>query len=284
MSPKYATILILSGALCMSFAALFVKLIQNADGFQILFYRGFPQCMMVMIVACFIRRISLVEFFKSIDKTDLILGFTMCIAFSFYIFALLNTSVASALFILSISPVFAALLSWRIIGEIPTKTTWIAILFAMVGVTIMVGADLTRGQLIGNLFAMISAFSFALMLVFARKSKKSDVLTGNFLGAGFAILMAIILAYSYGDGLIVSTQDMLLSFALGAFTIGIGIAFVAWAAPYLPAPNVGVLVLIESVLAPVWVWLFLDMPMKYQEILGGLIILCAVLILSTKRK
>ena len=284
MSPKYATILILSGALCMSFAALFVKLIQNADGFQILFYRGFPQCMMVMIVACFIRRISLVEFFKSIDKTDLILGFTMCIAFSFYIFALLNTSVASALFILSISPVFAALLSWRIIGEIPTKTTWIAILFAMVGVTVMVGADLTRGQLIGNLFAMISAFSFALMLVFARKSKKSDVLTGNFLGAGFAIIMAIILAYSYGDGLIVSTQDMLLSFALGAFTIGIGIAFVAWAAPYLPAPNVGVLVLIESVLAPVWVWLFLDMPMKYQEILGGLIILCAVLILSTKRK
>ncbi len=284
MSPKYATILILSGALCMSFAALFVKLIQNADGFQILFYRGFPQCMMVMIVACFIRRISLVEFFKSIDKTDLILGFTMCIAFSFYIFALLNTSVASALFILSISPVFAALLSWRIIGEIPTKTTWIAILFAMVGVSVMVGADLTRGQLIGNLFAMISAFSFALMLVFARKSKKSDVLTGNFLGAGFAILMAIILAYSYGDGLIVSKQDMLLSFALGAFTIGIGIAFVAWAAPYLPAPNVGVLVLIESVLAPVWVWLFLDMPMKYQEILGGLIILCAVLILSTKRK
>ena len=284
MSPKYATILILSGALCMSFAALFVKLIQNADGFQILFYRGFPQCMMVMIVACFIRRISLVEFFKSIDKTDLILGFTMCIAFSFYIFALLNTSVASALFILSISPVFAALLSWRIIGEIPTKTTWIAILFAMVGVTVMVGADLTRGQLIGNLFAMISAFSFALMLVFTRKSKKSDVLTGNFLGAGFAILMAIILSYSYGDGLIVSTQDMLLSFALGAFTIGIGIAFVAWAAPYLPAPNVGVLVLIESVLAPVWVWLFLDMPMKYQEILGGLIILCAVLILSTKRK
>jgi drug/metabolite transporter (DMT)-like permease len=77
---------------------------------------------------------------------------------------------------------------------------------------------------------------------------------------------------------------MLLSFALGAFTIGIGIAFVAWAAPYLPAANVGVLVLIESVLAPVWVWLFLDMPMKYQEILGGLIILCAVLILLTKRK
>jgi drug/metabolite transporter (DMT)-like permease len=76
---------------------------------------------------------------------------------------------------------------------------------------------------------------------------------------------------------------MWLSFSLGAFTIGIGIAFVAWAAPYLPAPNVGVLVLLESVLAPIWVWLFLGLPMKYQEISGGMIILFAVLILSLQK-
>ena len=98
MTSKYAPISILFGALCMSFAALLVRLIQNADGFQILFYRGFPQCIMVMIVACVIRRISIKDFFISIDKTDISLGLAMCIAFSFYIFALLNTSVASALF------------------------------------------------------------------------------------------------------------------------------------------------------------------------------------------
>jgi drug/metabolite transporter (DMT)-like permease len=284
MTSRYASISILIGALCMSFAALLVRLIQDADGFQILFYRGFPQCLMVMIVACFIRQISIKDFFKTIDKTDIYLGFTMCIAFSFYIFALLNTSVASALFILSIAPVFAALLSWYLIGEIPTNRTWISILCALIGVTIMVGADLTSGRLLGNLFAMISALSFALMLVMARKSRKSDVLTGNFLGAGFAIILAMILACAYGDGLLIPTKDLWLSFMLGAFTIGIGIAFVAWGAPYLPAPNVGVLVLIESVLAPIWVWLFLDMPMKYQEIIGGMIIFCAVLILSTSKK
>ena len=283
MTPKYAPISILFGALCMSFAALLVRLIQNADGFQILFYRGFPQCIMVMIVACLIRRISIKEFFVSIDKTDIYLGLAMCIAFSFYIFALLNTSVASALFILSIAPVFAAVLSWVIIGEIPTKRTWLAIVCAIIGVTVMVGTDLTSGQLIGNLFAMISALSFALMLVMARKSKKSDVLTGNFLGACFAIILATILAYTNGDGLVIPAKDMWLSFSLGAFTIGIGIAFVAWAAPYLPAPNVGVLVLLESVLAPIWVWIFLGLPMKYQEISGGMIILCAVLILSLQK-
>ena len=236
-----------------------------------------------MVVACVIRNINIKDFFKSIDNTDIYLGFAMCIAFSFYIFAILNTSVASALFILSIAPVFAALLSWWIIGETPTKRAWLAIFCAITGVGIMVSANLTSGRLMGNFFAMISALSFALMLVMARKSNKSDALTGNFLGAGFAIVLSIILAYTYGDGLKVAVSDMWLSFALGAFTIGIGIAFVAWGAPYLPAPNVGVLVLIESVLAPVWVWMVLDIPMKYQEILGGMIILCAVLILSSQK-
>jgi drug/metabolite transporter (DMT)-like permease len=283
MTSKYAPISILIGATCMSFAALLVHLIEDADGFQILFYRGFPQCIMVMAVACVIRRVSIKNFIKSIDKTDFHLGFAMCVAFSFYIFALLNTSVASALFILSMAPVFAALLSWYIIGEIPTKRAWLAITCATIGVAIMVGADLTSGHLIGNFFAMISALSFALMLVMARKSKKNDVLTGNFLGAGFAIVLSIILAHTYGDGLIITAKDMWLSFALGAFTIGIGIAFVAWGAPYLPAANVGVLVLIESILAPVWVWIFLNLPMKYQEITGGIIILCAVLILSSQK-
>ena len=283
MTPKSATISILMGALCMSFAALFVRLIQNADGYQILFYRGFPQCGIVILIACIARGMSIRNFFTSIDRTDVLLGITMCSAFSFYIFALLNTSVASALFILSIAPVVAALLSWLLIGEKPSNRTWAAIFLALIGVAIMVGAGLSQGRMLGNFFAIISACSFALMLVIARKSKKTDVLTGNFLGSGFAIILMVILAFTIGDGLIISTSDMWLSFILGAFTIGLGIALVAWGAPYLPAANVGVLVLLESVMAPVWVWVFLGYPMETQEIFGGLMVLCAVIMLSLKK-
>jgi drug/metabolite transporter (DMT)-like permease len=284
MSPKSATLSILFGALCMSFAALFVRLIENADGYQILFYRGFPQCFVVMLIACRMRAISPLQFIKSIDRVDIFLGVAMCSAFSFYVFALLNTSVASALFILSIAPVVAAILAWLIIGEHPTKRTWIAIALSLVGVGIMVGAGAADGRLLGNIFALISASSFALMLVTARKSKKTDVLTGNFLGALFALILTGTLAITIGHGLSISLPDLFLSLGLGAFTIGIGIAFVARGAPWLPAANVGVLVLLESVMSPIWVWLLLSVPMQSQEILGGIIVLMAVLILTVQKQ
>lgn len=280
MSPKSATLSILFGALCMSFAALFVRLIENADGYQILFYRGFPQCAVVMLIACRARRINPVQFILAIDRVDVFLGVAMCSAFSFYVFALLNTSVASALFILSIAPVVAAILSWIIIGERPSGSTWAAIALSLIGVGIMVGTGATDGRLLGNIFAVISASSFALMLVTARKSKKTDVLTGNFLGAGFAVILMGILAITIGKGLTISTPDLLLSFGLGAFTIGLGIAFVAWGAPWLPSAMVGVLVLLESVMAPVWVWVLLGDAMESQEIIGGVLVLSAVLLLT----
>lgn len=284
MTPKSATLSILFGALCMSFAALFVRLIENADGYQILFYRGFPQCLVVLLIACRMRRISPFQFIKSIDRVDIFLGVAMCSAFSFYVFALLNTSVASALFILSIAPVVAALLAWLMIGERPTTRTWAAIVLSLVGVGIMVGAGAADGRLLGNIFALISASSFALMLVTARKSKKTDVLTGNFLGALFALILMGGLAVIAGKGLSINTPDLLLSLGLGAFTIGLGIAFVARGAPWLPAANVGVLVLLESVMSPVWVWIFLGTPMQSQEIIGGLLVLTAVLILTVHKR
>jgi len=67
---------------------------------------------------------------------------------------------------------------------------------------------------------------------------------------------------------------------MGAFTIGIGIAFVTWGTAYVPAAEVSLLVLIESVLGPVWPWIFLGEAMSNLEIIGGFVVLCAVVLLA----
>lgn len=278
--------LVLLGATLMSFAALFVRQLDTVDGFQILAYRGVSQGVMVLVVACVIRRISPVAFLGSLDRTDWMAGIAMAFAFSFYIFSLLNTSVASTLFILSIAPVFAALMSWFWIGEKPTTVTWISMLLALLGVLVMVGAGLELGRTAGNLYAVVSAVSFAFMLVLARRSGKSDLLGGNFLGATLAMAAMGGIALLVSDGgLRVSMRDLLLMLCMGAFTIGLGIAFVAWAAPSLPSAEVSLLVLIESVLSPLWVWIFVGESMSVYEISGGglLILAVAVLVLMQGR-
>lgn len=277
MSRRKAMALVLLGATFMSFAALFVRQLDTVDGFQILAYRGISQGAMVLVVACVIRRVSPVTFLGSLDRTDWLAGIAMAFAFGFYIFSLLNTSVASTLFILSIAPVFAALMSWLWIGEKPTTVTWISMALALLGVLVMVGAGVELGRTAGNLYAVVSAVSFALMLVLARRSGKSDLLGGNFLGASLAMVaMGGIALLVSEDGLRVSMRDLILMLCMGAFTIGLGIAFVAWAAPSLPSAEVSLLVLIESVLSPLWVWIFVGEKMSIYEISGGGLLLVSV--------
>lgn len=264
----------------MSFSGLCIRLLEDADGYQILTVRGIAQGVVVWAVACTIRKITPLQFLKDFDRTDALIGVLMACAFCFYIFSLLNTSVASTLFILSIAPVFAALLGWLLVNEKPTLINIAAIATALVGVLIMVGAGVDLGRTTGNLFAVVSALTFACMLVIARKSQKKDVLAGNFLGAVLASIIMGTFALTAGRGLSVSASDLILILAMGAFSIGLGIALVASAAPNLPAAEVSLLVLLESVLAPVWVWLFLGEAMSATEIVGGALIMLSVVMLS----
>ena len=79
-----------------------------------------------------------------------------------------------------------------------------------------------------------------------------------------------------GASFAVLPQDLAIILIMGAFGIGIGIAFVTWGASYVPAAEVSLLVLIESVLGPVWPWIFLGEAMSATELIGGLTILASV--------
>ena len=283
MNRNHAVLAVLAGAICMSFAGLCVRLLNDADGYQILTYRGIAQCLMVWTVACITRNIRPQQFIRAFDRTDGLIGVLMAGAFCFYVFSLLNTSVASTLFILSIAPVFAALLGWLFNNEKPTMVNSIAIICALIGVLVMVGAGVDLNRTAGNLFAVISALAFACMLVIARHSNKKDVLAGNFLGALLASITMAILAVTIGRGLQLSAHDLSIALIMGAFSIGLGISLVAWAAPNLPAAEVSLLVLLESVVAPLWVWLFLGEAMSGKEIIGGGLILSSVVMLSLTR-
>jgi drug/metabolite transporter (DMT)-like permease len=272
--------LILMGAVGMSLAALFVRLIDQADGFQILTYRSIALASVIALMACLRRRTNPLAFVRSLDRADWSMGAVLSLAFTTYVFALLNTSVASALFILASAPLIAAILAWAWLGERPKPMVWLTIALAGVGIAVMAGEGIALGRTTGNLFAFSSAAFFAIMLVIARRSGKDDVLGGTFLGGVLSCTIAALCALTIGDGLSVSQYDLLICLVMGAFTIGVGIGLVTWGTPYVPAAEVSLLVLLESVLSPLWVWAFLDEAMTSREILGGAVVMTAVAALA----
>ena len=276
MPRKSAIFLILLGGVFMSFVGLYMRLLSQADGFQILFYRSFGLCAIVCIVSCLRRQSSPVIFLRSFDKNDFFMGLTLSLAFTCYVFAMLYTSVASTLLILSSTPFIAASIGMVWIREYPKTITWVAMFFASLGIYLMVKEGHQLGNNFGNFMAVLSGFWFALMLVIARRSGKEDVLGGTFIGGFFCIIFGGFMALFIGTGLSVLSSDLLIILLMGIFGIGIGIAFVTWGASYVPAAEVSILVLIESILGPFWPWIFLGEGMTFSEILGGTLVLGSV--------
>ena len=264
----------------MSFVGLYMRLLSQADGFQILFFRSLSLCLIVLMVCCLRRKVTPLIFLKSIDKNDFLIGSSLSLAFVCYVFAMLYTTVASTLLILSATPFIAAIIGWLWINERPRSITWIAMAFAMVGIYFMVRSGYQLGNSFGNLLALLSGFWFALMLVMARHVRKNDILGGTFVGGAICIFIGAIMALIFGTGLKVTTQDLLIILGMGAFGIGIGITLVTWGASHVPAAEVSILVLIESVLGPVWPWLFLNEAMTLSEILGGTLVLGSVVVFA----
>lgn len=264
----------------MSFVGLYMRLLSQADGFQILFFRSLSLCLIVLMVCCLRRKVTPLIFLKSIDKNDFLIGSSLSLAFVCYVFAMLYTTVASTLLILSATPFIAAIIGWLWINERPRSITWIAMAFAIVGIYFMVRSGYQLGNSFGNLLALLSGFWFALMLVMARHVRKNDILGGTFVGGAICIFIGAIMALLFGTGLKVTTQDLLIILGMGAFGIGIGITLVTWGASHVPAAEVSILVLIESVLGPVWPWLFLNEAMTLSEILGGTLVLGSVVVFA----
>ena len=103
----------------MSFVGILMKMIIDASGFQILFYRSMSLSLVVIIFACIITKSNPKNFIKRLDKFDLLMGIFLSLDFATYVFSMLHTSVASTLFILGITPFLAAIIAWYYLKEKP---------------------------------------------------------------------------------------------------------------------------------------------------------------------
>ncbi len=264
--------MVLASALFLSTSGVGLRVIESADAWQILFYRSISMAMLVFILLVLFNRGAWVSRFKTITKDDVLLAVVLGSGFVAYVFALLMTTVANALFIFSAAPFLAAVLGWFLLRERVPLRTCVAIGGAMLGLVIMVGTGIAQGRYLGNLIALWLPISYAISVVLVRRSRQPDMLVALFLAACFAAVLSIPSVGQFS----VSWWDFGVSVYLGVFQVGFGFTLLILGARHVPAAQVGLLALLEPVLGPIWAWLTVTEIPTAATLWGGLIILSAV--------
>jgi len=216
-----------------------------------------------------------VQAFRSVGVAGVGVALCVATASSSFIAALNHTSVARVLFILALAPVLAALLAWVALGEPITRRTVVAMALALAGVTVMLGAP-GESSLAGDGLAFVATLAFALMIVITRWRRDVSMAPATCLSQ--AILVAAFLPFATPGE--VGGDDVFWLAALGIGQIGLGFALFTAGARLIPAAQAGLITLLEVVLGPLWVWLALDERPSALTLVGGAIVIVAIVILT----
>ena len=273
-------ILIFLGACCLSFGGLIVKSFEGATLWQILFWRSIFFSIAIVIFLLITHKKNIFNAFYKSGFPGLIGGLILSLGYCGYVFAMYNTTVANTNFIIQTQTIFLAVFGYIFLKEKISKLTLFSIIFAFIGIILMVGNSLSPGQTSGNIAAFIMPISFATLILIVRKFPDIDMIPMQFV-AGIG---AIIIGYLFSTKLIISSHDIFLGFLAGFFQVGLGFIFITIGARSTPSALVGIIMLTEAVLGPLWAWLFANENPPLVVLYGGVIIISAVLLQFFNRK
>ena len=220
-----------------------------------------------------VERGRVVQAFRSVGLAGVAVALCVATASGSFIAALNHTSVARVLFILALAPVLAALLARVTLGEPITRRTSVAMALALAGVALMLGAP-GEGSLVGDGLSFVTALAFALMIVITRW--RHDVSMAPATCLSQVILVVAFMPFASPGEI---TGDAVFWLALlGIGQIGLGFALLTVGARLIPAAQVGLITLLEVVLGPLWVWLALNERPTTLTLVGGAIVIVAIVI------
>ena len=267
-------LLIFFGALSLSFGGLIVKSFEGATLWQILFWRSLFFSLTVLTFLIITYKSKVLKSFYDSGLPGFIGGLILSIGFCGYVFAMYNTTVANTNFIISLQILFLAIFGFFFLKEKINLITLISIILAMSGVLLMVGNSLSPGELSGNLAAFTMPITFAVLIMIVRKFPSVDMVPAQFVAGVSSCLIGL----SLSPTIMISPHDIFLGFLAGFFQIGFGFIFITIGARTTPSAMVGIIMLSESVLGPIWAFLFVSEIPSFYGLIGGAIIFFAVLL------
>ena len=269
-------LLCLFGITLLSPDSLLLRLI-GADLWTLAFWRGGLSAVGLAVVVLLLegRKTGQQQLLR-LTRQGVVVAVSFAIANIAFIFSIQNTAVANTLVIMSLSPMFAALLSHFFFRDPISTGTWVAAFAIFFGLTVVFYGSLTTGGVVGDLAALVTSICVAISLVLMREHRDISMVPALAWSSGLACLAALPFALPAS----LSGTSLILMLVLGLIVLPASLAMIGLAPRYLPAPEVSLILRLEALLAPLWVWLVLGEVPSRQTLIGGGIILATLICLS----
>lgn len=264
--------LVIVGGLFLSTSGILLRNLEAANGWQILFYRGFAFTATLLLLLLLRYRTGIGAAFHAIGRPGLWAAVVLGLGSICYVFAILWTTVANAVFIIGSAPLATALVGWLVLGERTSRFGIAAMLVSLGGIGLMFADGLLEGRWLGNLAAFGVVASFVVFLMIIRGRRGVDMLPATCLSG---VVMGGVAAL-FVDSFVLSERDLAIAIIMGCLQFGVGFWCFTVASRYILASEVALFALSESILAPIWVWVGVGEQPSLLTLAGSSIVLASV--------
>jgi drug/metabolite transporter (DMT)-like permease len=255
--------------------SIFIRL-SNIETWGMLFYRGAIPFVVVLIGLIFFYKNNLLKALVGIGYPGIFYVISFSICNITFIISIQNTNVANTLVMIAMAPMLSAILGSIFLKEVPDQKTWVAIIITLISVTYIFHDSMEMGNFYGDLFGLITAFGLACNAVIARYAKNRDLVPSAVIGK----LCVAVFAFFFVDSFSLVGTDLIIVPLMCVMCVAIPFVLVTIAPRFIPAEEVNLFFLLETIIGPFWVWMIIREQPSIETIQGGTVIILTIAIHS----
>jgi drug/metabolite transporter (DMT)-like permease len=255
--------------------SLFIRL-SNVDTWGLVFYRGIIPFVTVLLGLLLIYKLNFFKILYSSGYHGLLYIGTFALTNITFVVSIQNTNVANTLVMIAMAPMLSAILGGIFLKELPDKKTWIAIFITFLSAVYIFYDSLQLGNFFGDILGLITALGLAVGAVTIRSAKKKNLVPAAVVGKLCVALFALLFIESFA----LSNNDLIIVPLMCIMCVAIPFVLVTIAPRFIPAAEVNLFFLLETIIGPIWVWLIIQEQPSLETIQGGVVIITTIAIHS----
>ena len=251
--------------------SLFIRL-SNVDTWGLVFYRGIIPFFTVFFGMLIIYKLNFFKMLFSSGYHGLIYISTFSITNITFVVSIQNTNVANTLVMIATAPMLSAILGAIFLKEPPDKKTWISIIITFLAIISIFSDSIKLGNFYGDILGFITAIALALGAVTIRSAKSKNLVPAAVVGKLFVATFALFFIESF----VLENNDLIIVPLMCILCVAIPFVLVTIAPRFIPAAEVNLFFLLETIIGPIWVWLIIKEQPSIETLQGGVVIILTI--------